>query len=41
MSVAEVVKLLVLYVCVHWFDLVRITGYVVSLIKNNRSHPNG
>ncbi len=41
MSAAEFAKLLVLCVCAHWFDLVRITDYVISLIKNNRSHPKG
>ncbi len=41
MSVAEVIKLLVVFVCMHWFDVVRIAGYVVDLIKNNRSHHKG
>ncbi len=41
MRVTEVIKLVVVFVCMHWFDAVRIAGYAVGLIKNNRPHTKG
>ncbi len=41
MSVTEVVKLVAVFACMHWYNVVCITGYVVGLIKNNRPNPKG
>ncbi len=41
MNVVEVLKWLAMYVCMHWFDVVYTSSYVVRLIKNNRPDHKG
>ncbi len=41
MSVVDVIKLIAVFACMHWFEIVYIAGYVVDLIKNNRPYTKG